>query len=173
MLTLLKTLSDINTLKALVIPFRPALSRVVLILIGVIIGILSVYAIPPLRVKFRNAEPVHLSEGYKDQWVKNTAIIHSLRLYDSPEANDQAAKSSLEAAGYSPEDIESLASANESDPAIQDILLRIKDLPSASEADSQQGKISGGIFSLLTPVFCLVGYFFLFVVIGIWLSFVP
>jgi len=168
MLVLLKTLSDPATLKALGAPFRPALSRVVLITIGILIGIFSVYGnLPLVGMKWRNAEPVHLTEGWKDQWVKNVALAVERGL---PE--DQAT-TSLENAGYGPEQIDALAEANSASPEIQAALLDVRDLPSADAAADARGQVSSSVVSNITPFICVFLWFILLAVLGIVLSFKP
>jgi len=158
----IKLLSDINNLKAIYSAIRPMVYRALWITVGAFVGIYSVYGIGALQVKWRNAEPVHLADGYKDQWVKNTAVIFANG--GITEDAETQAKNALETAGYGPSEIESLAQAN---PNLAPALETIKDLPSQSVADDYQGKVSGGIFANIMPIFCLIGYFILFVVLGV------
>jgi hypothetical protein len=168
MLTLLKTLSDPATLKALGAPFSPALSRVVLISFGILIGILSVYGnLPLVGLKWRNAEPVHLADGWQDTWVKNAALAAERGIPEEQTAN------SLESAGYGPEQIDALAQANSESPDIQSALLSVRDLPDANAAASARGEVSSSIFSNITPFICVFLWFILLTVAGIVLSFKP
>ena len=172
MLTLLKTLSDPATLKALALPFRPALSRVVLITVGILIGIFTVYANLPVvgslvELKWKNAEPVHLTDGWKDQWVKNVALAAERGL---PEDQTSAALSS---AGYGPAEIDALAETNAESPDIQAALLGVRDLPNADVAASARSEVSSSVISNITPFICVFLWFLLLAVIGIVLSFRP
>lgn len=160
MLTLLKTLSDPGTLRAMLIAYRPTLMRAAVIVLGIFIGIYSVYAgLPLVGLKWRNAEPVHLTEGYKDQWVKNTALLYQAGFY-SPEQ----AKAALESAGYGPSEIQALADANANAPDMQRALMSVKDLPSQATADSNRAAISSSFISNLTPFICLFLWFIVFAV---------
>ncbi|MEB2288183.1 MAG: hypothetical protein OZ934_08740 [Anaerolineae bacterium] len=58
--------------KAAVSTLAPSLYRLGFVLLGVIIGLAWAYEGAP--VTFRDAEPVHLADGYKDQWIKMTAV---------------------------------------------------------------------------------------------------
>jgi hypothetical protein len=61
--------------KAALSSLAPALSRLVLVMVGLIIGLLWAYVGDP--VKFQDAEPVQLQDGYKDQWIKMTALEYA------------------------------------------------------------------------------------------------
>jgi hypothetical protein len=169
---ILKILTDINSLKALGRPFFPALSRVLLIVFGMMLGILAVYAgLPFLGVRFTTADPVHLTEGNKDAWVKNAAIAYQQGVYSDPQA---VVKSDLERAGYGPAEIQALADANLDAPAIQQALLAVQSIPSQEAADDARGRVSSNILSnFLGPIFCLFGFLIIYTVIGIILTFQP
>ncbi|NJL93771.1 MAG: hypothetical protein HC915_08570, partial [Anaerolineae bacterium] len=164
-----------TALRPLIDPFRPALFRVLLLLMGVIIGISSVYlGMPGVGIRWRSAEPVHLADGWKDTWVKNTALIYSSTASgatgETLDTLNAQTRSDLEAAGYGPEQIEELAEQN---PPLQNVLLNVRDLPSQAEADDARGKISGNIFTTLGPVLYLFVLGLVMVVAGIVLSFRP
>ena len=58
--------------KAALSSLAPSLVRLGFVLLGLIIGLVWAYQLDP--IKFRDAEPVHLADGYKDQWIKMTAV---------------------------------------------------------------------------------------------------
>ncbi len=61
--------------KAALSSLAPSLYRLGFVLLGLIIGLVWAYQGAP--IKFRDAEPVHLADGYKDQWIKMTAVEYS------------------------------------------------------------------------------------------------
>ncbi|HMB60890.1 MAG TPA: hypothetical protein VKN35_13335, partial [Xanthomonadales bacterium] len=167
MLTLLKTLSDPATLKALASPFSPALSRVVLISVGILIGIFSVYGnLPLVGLKWQNAEFVHLTEGWKDIWVKNAALAAELGVPDEQTAD------TLESAGYGPDEVGALADANASTD-LETPLRNVQPLPNPDEAASARSQVSSSVISNITPFICVFLWFMLLTLLGIVLSFRP
>lgn len=57
--------------KAAFSSLAPSLARLGFVMVGLIIGLVWTYQFAP--VKFTDAEPVHLSGEYKNQWIKGTA----------------------------------------------------------------------------------------------------
>jgi hypothetical protein len=154
-------------LKPITDPFKPALYRALFTVIGIILGILAVYADAPLvGMKWRNADPVHLSDYWKEQWVKNTAISSN---YGSSTAS---IKQNLEGAGYGPKEVEALANA-ESDPGLQALLTKVRDIPDQATAEAKHSLITGGLMDILGPFFCVFGWFIGLIILGIGLSFKP
>jgi len=90
--------------KAALSSLAPSLYRLAFVLLGIIIGLAWAYQGAP--VKFRDAEPVHLADGYKDQWIKMTAV-------EFAESQDvEEARRKIVDAGVSPEMIQDLIDAN-------------------------------------------------------------
>jgi len=130
--------------KAALSSLAPSLYRLAFVLLGIIIGLAWAYQGAP--VKFRDAEPVHLADGYKDQWIKMTAV-------EFAESQDvEEARRKIVDAGVSPEMIQDLIDANVVDePRLADQLQALKVVAeeSKSAASKQADKIgtSLGAFS--------------------------
>lgn len=139
--------------KAALSSLAPALTRVGLVLVGLIIGLVWAYQGAP--VKFRDAEPVHLAEGYKDQWIKMAAV----ELAESGDGDEAARK--IVGAGVTPGMIEDLIRDNQSaDPTLaaqlQSLLFVAQENRAA--ASEQAEKIEGGLFDgILGPLACVFG----------------
>jgi hypothetical protein len=140
--------------KAALGSLAPSLYRLGLVLLGLIIGLVWAYQGAP--IKFRDAEPVHLADGYKDQWIKMTAVEYS-RYQDVDEATRKIVK-----AGISPKMIQALIDENQSaNPELASQLSAL--LPIAEQnkaaASSQADKIKSSFLSglVLGPLGCLVG----------------
>ncbi len=134
--------------KAVLSSLAPALIRLGLVLLGVILGLVWAYQIAP--VQFRDAEPVHLADGYKDQWIKMTAVEYAV-------TNDRAeAQRKIIAGGITPDMIQQLIAENQAtDPTLTARLQAL--LPLAEESQSvareQADKVSGGLLSgILGPI---------------------
>jgi hypothetical protein len=152
--------------KAALGSLAPSLYRLGLVLIGVIIGMAWAYQGAP--VKFRDAEPVHLAAGYKDQWIKMTAAEYA-------QSNDaEEAKREIVEAGVSPEMIQQLIDDNQAaDPQLasqlQALLAVAQD--SQRQASQQADKISTGFLGgLLGPLACLVGTAIIGLILAVFLS---
>lgn len=140
--------------KAALSSLAPSLWRLGLVLLGLIIGLVWAYQGAP--VKFRDAEPVHLADGYKDQWIKMTAVEFS-QYQDAEEAQRKLVK-----AGISSGMIQDLIDENQvANPQLASQLAAL--LPIAeqnkSAASDQADKIESGFFSslIMGPLGCLVG----------------
>ncbi len=117
--------------KAALSSLAPSLYRLGFVLLGVIIGLLWAYQGAP--VKFLDAEPVHLADGYKDQWIKMAAVEYA----QSGDA-DEATRKIVEA-GVSPKMIEDLIAANDAtDPPLANDLRAL--LPIAEQNRSAASK---------------------------------
>ncbi len=163
---ILKILTDPSSLKALIMPFRVELVRALLIFFGVLIGIFSVYiGIPTLGIRFTSADPAHLTDGHQDTWVKTVSIA-----YQEGYFSEEDTRSSLEAAGYGPTQIDEMIEANEGSPGIVAALQSVRDLPGQDAANSNRVS-GGGVVGNVLTLFCLVGYFVIFTVIAVVLSF--
>jgi hypothetical protein len=150
--------------KAALGSLAPSLYRLGFVLLGLIIGLVWAYQGAP--IKFRDAEPVHLSDGYKDQWIKMAAVE-----YNESQNMDEA-KSKLVKAGVSPGMIQDLISENQADPQLVSQLTALLGIAQANEsaASTQADKIESGFFSslVLGPLGCFLGT----VIIGILLALV-
>jgi len=138
--------------KAALSSLAPALIRLGFVLLGLIIGLVWAYAISP--VQFRDAEPVYLAEGYKDQWIKMTAAEYAV-------TGDQAeAQRKLVSAGVTPKMILDLIQANQgSAPQLVNQLEPLVPLAEATEsaARNQAAKLDTSLIATLSPLLCVVG----------------
>jgi len=130
----------------------PSLRRLGLFFVGVILGMILVYTVLP--VKFHDAEPVHLASGYKDQWIKMTAV-------ELAESGDTAeAQRKIVDAGVTPDMIQELVNANRaSDPQLASQLEGLLVVANASQdaAAEQAKKIeTGALGGILAPLACLL-----------------
>jgi hypothetical protein len=139
--------------KAAVSSMAPALTRLLFILIGFLIGMVAAYQVVP--VKFRDAEPVHLAEGYKDQWIKMTAV----ELAESGDTEE--ARRKVVDGGVTPDMIQKLMDANRDvDPALYAQLERLLPVAQANEkaaADQAEKVETGFLGGILGPLACFVG----------------
>ena len=150
--------------KAALSSLAPSLYRLGLVLLGLIIGMVWAYQGAP--VKFRDAEPVHLAEGYKDQWIKMTAAEYDV----SGDANE--ARRKIVDAGVSPDMIQDLIQDNEAaDPQLANQLRALLTVAQENRADAgdQADKIETGFLGgILGPLACFFGT----IVIGLILALV-
>ena len=112
----------------------PALIRLGFVLLGVIIGLAWTYWGAP--IKFYDAEPVHLAEGYKDQWIKMAAV-------ELDESGDmEEARNKIVSAGVSPEMIQALINENQqTDPTLATQLAALLDIAQANtDAAAEQAE---------------------------------
>ena len=150
--------------KAALSSLAPSLSRLMLVLLGLILGLVWAYQFAP--VKFQDtAEPVHLNGGYKDQWIKMAAGEYT------SSGDVQEAERKIVNGGISPKMIQDLINENQgSQLAVQLQTL----LPVAqnveSQAKTQAEEIESGFVNnvIMGPLGCIVG----FLIIGIILSLV-
>ncbi len=138
--------------KAVLSSLAPALARLGLVLLGVFLGLVWAYQIAP--VQFRDAEPVHLADGYKDQWIKMTAVEYAV-------TSDRAeAQRKIIAGGITPNMIQQLITENQAtDPTLTARLQALLSLAEENKgaASKQADKVKGGLLSgILGPVLFLV-----------------
>ncbi len=128
--------------KAVLSSLAPSLVRLGLVLLGVFLGLIWAYKLAP--VQFRDAEPVHLADGYKDQWIKMTAVEYAV-------TNDRAeAQRKIVAGGVTPQMIQQLIAENQAtDPTLAARLQALLPLAEESQAaaSKQAEKVSGGLLS--------------------------
>lgn len=140
--------------KAALSSLAPALVRLGLVLLGLILGLVWAYQFAP--VEFRDAEPVHLADGYKDQWIKMTATTYA----ESADRQDAAQK--LVDGGVTPSMIQDLIDANQgADQALTADLQRLLEVAqeNQSAAEDQADKVDAGFLSgLLGPILCVVSF---------------
>jgi hypothetical protein len=153
--------------KAALGSLAPSLYRLGLVLLGVIIGMAWTYLGAP--VKFRDAEPVHLAEGYKDQWIKMAAV-------EFAQTNDaEEAQRSIVEAGISPAMIQKLIDDNQTaDPQLAGQLQALLAVAQSSQAQAskQADKIKTGFLGgALGPLACLVGTAIIGLVLAVFLTF--
>jgi hypothetical protein len=139
--------------KAALSALAPSLYRLLLVLLGVIIGLVWAYEGAPIQ--FRDAEPVHLAEGYKDQWIKMTAV-------EFAQQGDVAeAQRKIIGAGVSPQMIQTLIDDNAADEPVlagqlQALIPIAQD--SSAEAARQSDKVKAGFLGgALGPLACVAG----------------
>lgn len=154
--------------KAVLGSLAPSLYRLGLVLLGLIIGLVWAYQLAP--VKFRDAEPVHLTDGYKDQWVKMAAVEYN-RYQDADEATRKIVKG-----GITPKTIQALIDENQAanpDLAAQlAALLPIAEQNSAA-ANDQADKVESSFVDqvVLGPLGCLIGMIIIGVVLALVFTF--
>jgi hypothetical protein len=153
--------------KAALSSLAPALYRLGFVLLGVIIGLLWAYQGAP--VKFLDAEPVHLAEGYKDQWIKMAAVEYA----QSGDAEEVRRK--IVEAGVSPKMIESLIAENDTtDPALSNDLRALLPIAeqSRSAATKQADKVKSSFLGgLMGPLACIVGTALIGIVLALFFTF--
>lgn len=146
---------------------RPALIRLGFVLLGLIIGLVWAYQFAP--VKFYDAEPVHLAEGYKEQWIKMTAVEYE----QTGDAEEAARK--LVAAGVTPDMVQELITANQAaEPALANQLQALLTIAEANQdaAQEQADKIETGLLSgLLGPLACVLGTALIGLIIAVIMTF--
>lgn len=145
----------------------PALIRLGFVLLGVIIGLAWTYWGAP--IKFYDAEPVHLAEGYKDQWIKMTAV-------ELDESGDrEEARSKIISAGVSPAMVQTLISENQvTDPNLAAQLQPVLEIAQENEsaAAEQATKIErSALQSILGPLLCVVGTLVIGLILALLFSF--
>jgi hypothetical protein len=153
--------------KAALGSLAPSLYRLGLVLLGLIIGLVWAYQGAP--IKFRDAEPVQLAEGYKDQWIKMTAAEYS-------QYGDQAeAARKIVEAGVTPKMIQTLIDENQADPQLASQLAGLLEVANAnkSAATTQADKIKSNFLSslVLGPLGCLVGTAIIGVILALGFTF--
>jgi len=145
----------------------PALIRLGFVLLGVLIGMAWTYWGAP--IKFYDAEPVHLADGYKDQWIKMTAV-ELAESGDTVEARDK-----IVAAGVSPAMIRELIEANQqADPQLASQLTALLDIAEANEeaAAQQAAKIERSTLQeVIGPLACIVGTLVIGLILAVIFSF--
>ncbi len=153
--------------KAALSTLAPSLYRLGFVLLGVIIGLVWAYQGAP--IKFRDAEPVHLAAGYKDQWIKMIAVEYA-------ETGDVAeAQRKIVAGGVSPAMIQTLIDANAvTEPDLARKLQAL--LPIAEEnraaASKQAQKIETSFLGgILGPLACIVGTAVIGLILSVFFTF--
>lgn len=139
--------------KAALSSVAPSLWRLAFVMLGVIIGLIWAYQGAP--IKFRDAEPVHLADGYKDQWIKMTAVEYA----ESGDAEEASRK--IVDAGVSPGMIQDLIDDNQAaDPQLATQLqaLLVVAQSNRGAASDQADKVKTSfIQGLLGPFACIFG----------------
>ncbi|MCD4686533.1 MAG: hypothetical protein K8S97_11420 [Anaerolineae bacterium] len=139
--------------KAALSSLAPALSRLVLVMEGLIIGLLWAYLGDP--VKFKDAEPVHLEDGYKDQWIKMTAVEFSQT------RNEDEAQRKIVDAGVTPGMIQALIDDNQTtNPALAQQLQLLQGVAALHKpaAETQADEVNVGFMDqVLGPIACIFG----------------
>ena len=154
-------------IKPVLSSLSPALFRLGFVLLGVIIGLVWAYQLAP--VKFLDAEPVHLAEGYKDQWIKMTAVE-----YDQTRDAEEAQRKIVDG-GVSPNMIKALIILNQpSEPELARQLEAILPIAEANEAQAakQAETIEEGFLGgILGPLACLLGTALIGIVLAFFMTF--
>lgn len=153
--------------KAALSTLAPSLYRLGFVLLGVIIGLAWAYQGAP--IKFRDAEPVHLADGYKDQWIKMAAV-------EFAQSGDTAeARRKIVEAGVTPKMIQALIDANGTDEPelagqLQALMVIAQD--SSAAAAKQSDKIKTGFLSgVLGPLACIGGTALIGVLLAVFFTF--
>lgn len=111
------------------VPYGPAVERLVFALGGLLLGMILTGWILPVRFA-NNAEPAQLEESYRDQWVKGAAAEYELT--DDPDEVERK----LIAAGYGSDEVRALARQNESAP-VGTWLTNIEDIAASADQSAQ------------------------------------
>jgi hypothetical protein len=155
----LKTLVDPKTIPFLISQGVPRkLLPVGTLLLGMILAFLWAYAISPNV--YTAAEPVHLGESWKREYVKQVAWQYNAAAFViTPTENVQNATAQLSYLGNAPEVIQGLLADLQAtvpgDPIIP-MILAIQ--PFAADNPDQLAKITPTFFnSNLTPLLCILG----------------
>ncbi|MBI5958932.1 MAG: hypothetical protein HY866_09370 [Chloroflexi bacterium] len=139
--------------KAVLGSLAPSLYRLAFVLFGLLLGLVWAYSFDP--IKFKDAEPVHLADGYKDQWIKMAAVEYA------SSADTEEAKQKIVKAGVSPDMIQDLINDNQAtDPQLAGQLQALLQVANdnESQANKQADKVeSGFIGTVLGPVACFFG----------------
>lgn len=139
--------------KAVLSSLAPSLYRLAFVLFGLLLGLLWAYSFDP--IKFMDAEPVHLADGYKDQWIKMTAVEYA-NTQDLEEAKQKIVK-----AGVSSDMIQDLINENQAtDPQLAGDLAALLQIANdnKSQANKQADKVeSGFVGAVLGPLACFFG----------------
>jgi hypothetical protein len=139
--------------KPVISSLAPSLIRLGLVLLGIVIGLVWAYLGAP--TKFYDAEPVHLEQGYKDQWIKMTAVEYA----ESGDAEEAGRK--IVDGGVTPAMIEALMVENQAaDPTLYSQLQALLPIAqaNASSAARQAEEIERSTLSgILGPLACVIG----------------
>ncbi len=152
--------------KAALSSLAPSLTRLVLIMLGLILGLAWAYMGAP--VKFREAEPVHLADGYKDQWVKMTAVEYAVS------GDAQEARGKIIKGGVTPKMIETLINENQGTQLatqLQSLLPVATEVQ--SQAKTQAKEIESGFINniVMGPFGCIVGALIIGIILSLVLTF--
>ena len=145
--------------KAAISSMAPSLSRLGFVLLGLILGLIWTYQFAP--VKFTDAEPVHMADGYKDQWIKMVAVE-----YD--QTGDVAeAERKLISGGVTPGMIQDLINANQATDALLasqlQQLMSVADQVKGAAADQADSAEPGLLDGILGPLLFII----VFAVLGV------
>jgi RsiW-degrading membrane proteinase PrsW (M82 family) len=138
----------------------------VLVMLGLILGLAWAYLGAP--VKFRDAEPVHLADGYKDQWIKMTAVEFAA----SGDVDEATRK--IVAGGVTPKMIENLISENQGTPLAGQLQTLLPVATGAeSQAKDQAKEIETGFISnwVMGPLGCIIGTLLIGILLSLVLTF--
>ncbi|GAB4575056.1 MAG: hypothetical protein Kow0077_24670 [Anaerolineae bacterium] len=129
---------------------RPQLIGVVVFTLGLVLGLVWAYGVAPTI--WINAEPVHLHQSFKEEWVKLVADQYSLF---GQQGRDHAADL-LNRVGNAQAIIDKLVSENSNNPTLQARLNALREF--AAGADNPElRKIQYGGLQTLNPAILVVG----------------
>lgn len=141
-------MNGVKTIVQAVPTFLPKLVPVGLLLLGLILGFLWAYVISPNV--YTSAEPVHLGESWKQEYVKQVAW----QLAASGDSNN--AQRQLSFLGNAPKIVEDTIKANTKDANLAPKLEALR--PLAADNPSEVAKITPSLLnSNLTPFLCVLG----------------
>jgi hypothetical protein len=120
------------------------------LLLGMVLAFLWAYLASPLVNTA--AEPVHMGESWKKEWVKQVAWQY----YGSGNTASEAAQRALDSIGNAGDLVPAMINEFQSDPVLLPRLQAIQ--PFAQNNQAQLNKITPSFFnSNLTPLLCLLG----------------
>ncbi|MBN1563414.1 MAG: hypothetical protein JXA10_06230 [Anaerolineae bacterium] len=158
--------------KAALSSLAPSLTRLLLILLGLILGLVWAYQFAPVTFQ-DTAEPVHLNSGYKDQWIKMTAQMYAAS-GNTAEAKAEAERQIVDG-GVKAKMIEDLIADNQGVEPLASQLQAL--LPVAqgveSQAKSKADDLNAGFVNnvVMGPIGCIIGYLLVGIILALVLTF--
>lgn len=131
--------------------FKPAFRLYMFVVLGIVIGMLTVYLLAPVRFR-NNAAPIQLDDTYRDQWIKDAANGYQY-MVTAAQGLDETSRTELENrarteardklidAGVTTADIDRLINDNENQLYLTTSLTTLRDLLDDDIESAAQVKI--------------------------------